>query len=144
MGTYKDTNIQFLYEFKPTNDYFIKKDEPKLYKIYELLKLFDGIMYHTVKAQQHFIENFKLYKEENENELKNIIETIEKQYKDPDLTLKKINENEHKLNEIINKLPQDLKSKVTEMKEELIKNNISPLIENNISIDKVEILEESK
>lgn len=86
----------------------------------------------------------KKKQEENVKELKNIIETIEKQYKDPDLTIKKINENEHKLNEIINKLPQDLKSKVTEMKEELIKNNISPLIENNISIDKVEILEESK
>ena len=74
MRRYKDTNIQFLYEFKPTNDYFIKKDEPKLYKIYELLKLFDGIMYHTVKAHQHFIENFKLYKEENENEFNYLVE----------------------------------------------------------------------
>lgn len=71
MGTYKDTNIQFLQEFKPTNDYFIKKDEPK---IYELLKLFDGVMYHTVKAQQHFIENFKLYKEENKSEFNYLVE----------------------------------------------------------------------
>ncbi|HCN60023.1 hypothetical protein [Mammaliicoccus fleurettii] len=74
METYEDTNIQFLYDFKITNAYFIEKDEPKLYKIYELLKLFDGVMYHTVKAQQHFIENFKLYSKANEKEFNYLVE----------------------------------------------------------------------
>ncbi|HDT6292938.1 TPA: hypothetical protein QFY15_002488 [Staphylococcus aureus] len=97
-----------------------------------------------IKLSKKLYESSKKKKNHNENlkEFEEIIEMTQSQYERPDLTLQEIKEIENELNERIDGLPENLKLKIIEIKDKLTENNINSIIENDISIDMIDISEQ--
>ena len=82
--------------------------------------------------------------EKNIQDFEKIIEMIEEQYNNPDLTLEEVKNMDIEINEKIDDLPEDIKSKIREIQETLPENNINSLIENNIYVEEIGISEQNR
>lgn len=100
-----------------------------------LIKL-SKILYESSLKKKNHNEDLKEFEE--------IIAITQSQYERPDLTLQEIKEIENELNERIDGLPENLQLKIKEIKEKLTENNINSILENNISIDMIDISEQDR
>lgn len=100
-----------------------------------LIKL-SKILYESSLKKKNHNEDLKEFEE--------IIAITQSQYERPDLTLQEIKEIENELNERIDGLPENLQLTIKEIKEKLTENNINSILENNISIDMIDISEQDR
>lgn len=75
MGTYKESDEQFLYSFNFMAEELIKRNNEPLYELYEIISLFDGNFFHVIKAYSHFNDSFNNYKLAKEETFQKLLDT---------------------------------------------------------------------
>ncbi|WP_239751234.1 hypothetical protein [Mammaliicoccus sp. H-M34] len=75
MGTYKESDEQFLYSFNFMAEEMIKRNNETLYELYNIINLFDGNLFHAIKAYEYFDNSFNEYKLSKEETFKILLDT---------------------------------------------------------------------